>query len=90
MKKYVLISDFCLTSRNRGTAALGYGSLAFLKEKGYLKAGQVVVDSIQICRNPFHRSSSKNLQVQGEDITFHTIRTSVYEYKLWEKFGISL
>lgn len=36
MKKYVIISGLDLSDTNRGTAALGYGSFSFLKEKGLL------------------------------------------------------
>lgn len=42
-KKYVIISGLDLKDNNRGTAALGYGSFYFLKEKGYLRNGDIVV-----------------------------------------------
>lgn len=90
MKKYVLISDFSLTSRNRGTAALGYGSLEFLRDKGYLKEGQIVVDSVQFGRNPFHKSTLTKRIVQGKEITFYKMFTNVIEYHIWMKTGISL
>ena len=92
MKKYVLISDFSLTARNRGTAALGYGSLVFLREKGYMKEGQEVV-FYQILRNPFRckffRKKRVSLDIQGFSVSFNYLTTSVLEYKIWQKFGIS-
>ncbi|OWV21883.1 polysaccharide pyruvyl transferase family protein [Fibrobacter sp. UWB3] len=96
MKKYILISDFCLTARNRGTAALGYGALAFLREKGYMKEGQEVIQ-YTIYRNPFHKQTlgklfqkrCKTENVQGVSVSFTHVMVNVLEYKLWAKFGIS-
>ena len=42
-KKYVLISGLDLRDNNRGTAALGYGSFYFLKEKNLLNYDDIVV-----------------------------------------------
>lgn len=47
--KYVIISDFKINSNNRGTAALGYGALAFLLDKGYID------DDFEIVKYRFHR-----------------------------------
>ena len=96
MRKYILISDFCLTARNRGTAALGYGALAFLREKGFMKEGQEVVQ-YEIYRNPFRRQTLSKLfqkkrrteNVQGVSVAFNHVMVNVLEYKLWEKFDIS-
>lgn len=96
MKKYILISDFCLIARNRGTAALGYGSLAFLRDKGYMMAGQEIV-LYTVYRNPFRKSTlnklihkkRRTIDIQGVPVTFTHIMVNVLEYKLWEKFGIS-
>ena len=93
MKKYILISDFCLTARNRGTAALGYGSLAFLREKGLLKDGQeVAFYSVQ--RNPLRcilcGVKREIVNVQNYSVTFTHFVVNSLEYKLWTKFGLSL
>jgi len=92
LKKYVLISDFCLTARNRGTAALGYGALAFLRKKGFLKETQEVVQ-YSICWNPLRSFicpiKRKTVEVQGHLITFTHLMTNIFEYKLWEKTGFS-
>ena len=97
MKKYILISDFCLTARNRGTAALGYGALAFLREKGYMSEEQEVAQ-YTIYRNPFRKQTlsklfqkRRNIEIiQGVSVAFTHIMVNSLEYKLWAKFGISL
>lgn len=47
--KYVILSDFNVRSNNRGTAALGYGALAFLQSKGFID------DEFEIVKFRFHR-----------------------------------
>lgn len=93
MKKYVLISDFCLTARNRGTAALGYGALAFLREKGLLKEGQEVA-FYKVRRNPLRSIlcpiKREIVNVQGNSVVFSYLSVFIFEYRLWTKFGISL
>ena len=93
MKKYVLISDFCLKSRNRGTAALGYGALAFLREKSLLKNNQEVA-FYTVRRNPLHcvlcPIKRETVDVQGHSVTFTYLTVNIFEYKLWEKIGFSL
>lgn len=43
MKKYVIVSGLNLNDNNRGTAALGYGAISFLYERGLLKQGQEIL-----------------------------------------------
>lgn len=43
MKKYIDISGFNIHQPNRGNAALSYGAIGFLLEKGYLHEGQELV-----------------------------------------------
>lgn len=43
MKPYVYISGLTLRDNNRGTVALGYGAIEFLKEKGLLLDGQTII-----------------------------------------------
>lgn len=93
MKKYVLISDFCLVARNRGTAALGYGALAFLREKGLLKENQEIA-FYTVRRNPLrsilHPIKRDVVKVQENSVVFSYLSVFSFEYKLWTKFGISL
>ena len=89
MKKYILISGFCLTDNNRGTAALGYGALEFLKQKGYINNEQEIA-FYSVCRNPFRKTIKNVVKIQGESFLFVHFFVNVIEYKLWVKFGISL
>ncbi len=93
MKKYILISDFCLTARNRGTAALGYGSLAFLRENGFLKDNQEIA-FYSVRRNPFScffcGRKREIVNIQGHPVTFAHFLVNSFEYKLWAKLGFSL
>ncbi len=67
-QKYVIISDFNIRSNNRGTAALGYGAIAFLLKNGYIDDSFNIVKTV-FYRNPF-RSHSKDcveeLEIDGK------------------------
>lgn len=93
MKKYIDISGFNLSDTNRGTAALGYGSIPFLESKGYLKDGQELIF--------FHRYKkfwkSSNTKVLHEDLRINgkTYKRTIVpihdiEYRLVQKLGIVL
>lgn len=76
-KKYLIISDFSIRSNNRGTAALGYGAIAFLLENGYIDDSFEIV---KFCfyRNPFrhnHKNSVEELEINGKMWKMHTIYT---------------
>ena len=51
-KKFVLISGFNIHDNNRGTAALSYGAISFLKEKNFLSNEQSLVN-FRIIKNFF-------------------------------------
>ena len=87
MRNFVLISDFYLKSNNRGTAALGYGSLSFLIEKGFMSENHVVVQMF-IHLNPFRKSFYSNQMIQGRRVCFYNLHTSIFEYYLLMKIGI--
>lgn len=56
MKKYVVISGFHLVENNRGSAALGYGSVQFMEERGFLHEGQIIID-YRLFKNPFKKQN---------------------------------
>ena len=85
---YILISDFCLSARNRGTAALGYGALSFLRDRGYLDDDSVIVTSYSIRKNPFVRDIQENKKIQGKKIVFKHLIINTFEYKLYQKFNL--
>ena len=96
MKKNILISDFCLKSNNRGTAALGYGSIAFLQQKGYLKEDQKIIH-ISIYRNPLRISLKQiigskkrtNINVLDKSVECTHIEQHYLFFLLWSKLGFS-
>ena len=74
-KKYVIISDFNIRSNNRGTAALGYGAIAFLLKNGYIDENFEIV-RFSFYRNPFRnnlQNSVEELNVNGRIWKLHTI-----------------
>lgn len=87
MKKYILISDFCLTARNRGTAALGYGAISFLREKGLITDDSVIVD-YTIHWSPYYKSNEEKVAIQGKPTKFKHLQINMLEYQLFRKFGI--
>lgn len=93
IKKYVDISGFNLTQSNRGNAALSYGALAFLEEKGYLQEGQELIYFTRF-RNPFRRSVVKikkeSYKVNGKKYTRTIVPIFFIEYDLLTKYGILL
>ena len=75
MRKYILISGFNIHDNNRGTAALSYGSLFFLQEKGFLKKGQELIN-YRYYKNPFKSHNRKNSEEYfqlGGDKYLHTV-----------------
>lgn len=75
MKKYVVISDFHIRSNNRGTAALGYGAIAFLLKNGYVDENFEIV-RFCLYRNPFRCHSkdiSEELNINGRVWKYHTV-----------------
>lgn len=92
-KKYVIISGLDLKDNNRGTAALGYGSFYFLKEKGYLKDDDIVV--IFKYYNNFLKKENTSgkeyfVEYDGKQVKCKEIPVFRIEKKLLDKFGILL
>lgn len=90
MKKYVDISGFNINQANRGNAALSYGAISFLMQKGLLKEGQELV-LYRRFRNPF---SKKNLLVEkrtvvidGKEWLFNIVPVFYLEWDIAKKYG---
>lgn len=93
MKKYINISGFNIRSANRGNAALTYGAVSFLENKGLLKDGMEII-RYHSFNNPF---KLKNLLTQSEIVTINgkqyvhkEIPIFSLEKMLIKKFGIIL
>lgn len=93
MKKYVDISGFNLRRANRGNAALSYGAISFLIEKGYLQEGQELI-KYHSYANFFKKENilSKRVEyvIAGRKIVYNEIPLFFLEKKLVEKYGIIL
>ncbi len=91
MKEYIIISGLDLHDTNRGTAALGYGTFSFLREKGLLNEG-VKVLSFKYYMNCFRkRPLIRTVQeIQGHKVEFVKASIPLYERRLLEKYNILL
>lgn len=91
--KYVLISGLNIHDNNRGTAALGYGSVSFLHEKGWLSINQEII-GIRVYkkfwRRSFHRTESGIIQQNGKEWKYSICNVFILQYFLIIKFGIVL
>lgn len=81
--KYCLIGDFDILSNNRGTAALGYGAVAFLLQKGYIKDGYTLL-KINFYLNPFRKR--KRIIERDLDILGTTWKQEIINVFMLEKF----
>lgn len=82
-----------LRDNNRGTAALGYGSVSFLFEKGILKPGMELLN-LRPYKNFLKRRNLKNtievISSNGIEWTHNTLSVLFIEWWLLYKYGIRL
>ncbi len=86
---YVLISGLNITDNNRGTAALGYGALSFLRNKDYLRTKDEII-TIHRVKNIFKyklKITDKKCRVNQTDAVFRVLNVFVLEFYLYEKLG---
>lgn len=86
MKNYLMLSDFNIRSNNRGTAALGYGAIAFLLKNGYIDEDYEIV-RYRFFRNPFRSKSIDivdELDINGKKWKYHTIYVWIVEKWLYK------
>ena len=90
MEEYIIISGLDLQDPNRGTAALGYGSFSFLKEKG------VLTDKTKILSFHYYWNFLKKKNwgekrtvrnIQGINVEFVEVKVPNYEKVLFLKFN---
>lgn len=91
-KNWLLISGFNIESSNRGTAALGYGSITFLKEKGFLGNDNelAILRVLSDCKTRRGYVEKTKINIQGGNYAFNKIYISFVEYLLAMKFGVFL
>ena len=81
-----MLSDFNIKSNNRGTAALGYGSIAFLLKKGYVDEDYEII-RYRFFRNPFRSKPIdvvEELDINGKKWKYHTIYAWIIEKWLYK------
>lgn len=93
ISKYIIISGFNLRDNNRGTAALGYGSISFLQQRGMLKENIRLI-KLRVYRN-FLKHSNRTLKnelirINGIDWNYTIAGMFIVEWWLLRKFGIRL
>lgn len=92
-EKYVIISGFDLRDNNRGTAALGYGSISFLQQRGMLEKNTRLI-KLRVYRNFLKRSNrllkNESIRVNGIDWHYMIAGMFIVEWWLLRKFGIRL
>lgn len=93
IKKYVDISGFNINQPNRGNAALSYGAIGFLEEKGLLKDGQELI-RYQSYANVFRKRNRgiqrEVYQINGKTIIYNKVPVFILEKYLITKWGIIL
>ena len=92
-KKYIVVSGLNLNDNNRGTAALGYGSISFLKEFGYFNEKQELL-KFSIFKNIFkkknHAVQTTNLIISEHSVVSTVVNVFFIEYYLFTLLGIIL
>ncbi len=93
MIKYIDISGFDINQPNRGNAALSYGAISFLFEKGYLKEDHELIKYrpyLNIFKSNNLKPQKNNYIIAGKKWVFNQIPVFILEKILIEKCGIIL
>ena len=86
LRKFLMLSDFNIRSNNRGTAALGYGAIAFLLEKGYIDENYELI-RFRYYRNPLRNHpicETTELDINGRKWKYNTVITWKFERWLYK------
>ena len=90
-KKFINISGFNIHESNRGNAALSYGAIGFLEEKGLLKKGMEII-KYHSFNNPFKIRNlithKEEFTINGQKYIYKEIPLFSLEKKLIIKYGI--
>lgn len=91
-KNYILISGFGIHDSNRGTAALGYGSISFLEKYHNLTPDTKIVNIRYVKKiwKKKYRSQIEQVKSGDKKWNVHTIFVLTIEKWLYEKFNILL
>lgn len=92
-RKFVIISGLNLRDNNRGTAALGYGAISFLQQKGMLDAETEMVNFYRYNNflKPLNRKrKEETFKVNGVEWNRVSFGIFVLEWWLMNRFGVLL
>lgn len=93
IKKYIDISGFNIRQPNRGNAALSYGAVGFLKERGLIEEGQELIryhSYVNFFRKRNLGIKREVLHVNGVNLIYNKVPVFILEKYLIKKFGIIL
>ena len=92
-QKFILISGFDIHDNNRGTQALGYGSLSFLEQRYGLTPDTKIL-SLRFIKNPLKQENRINkvdkVRVGDKEFCIKKLNVFFLEKILLEKFHITL
>lgn len=89
----ILLSGFILNDNNRGSAALGYGSISFLEERGYVSISDCFCMLSKFGKNPLRwkgKIGKKQLNIGGKKVVIKLVNYFEWEYVLYFKYSILL
>lgn len=91
-RRFIVLSGFNINDNNRGTAALGYGAISFLKVNNKLKDQNIL--KIRPYKNFFklsnHKIVEENYIISGNKIKIIILPVFYITYILFKKLGIIL
>ena len=93
MKKYIIISGLNLTDNNRGTAALSYGAISFLAERGWLNKNQTILNIKfvkKFWKKEYKHDNCKIVTIDNIEWKIITKHIFILEKILLLKFGLLL
>ena len=92
-QKFIVISGFDIHDNNRGTQALGYGSLSFLEQRYGLTPDTKILN-LRFIKNPLKQENRINkidkVRVGDKEFCIKTLNVFFLEKTLLEKFHITL
>ena len=78
-----MLSDFNIRSNNRGTAALGYGAIAFLLKKGYIDKNYCFIKYL-FYWNPFKKHpANEETELDIDGLKWKYLKLSVWIVEKW-------
>lgn len=93
IRNRILLSGFEIGDNNRGSAALGYGSIAFLRNKGFVNEGDEFWMVSVLDKWPWRNRNKKytmRMILAGECVDVKMARCYRFEYSLYLKTKFSL